>query len=148
MKGLEKISLSKLESMYNMAASHLITDDQSRKADSLDTKGVKQAIDKYFGDTFDLSLNNHAKKLIRSELTDIERSHFIGDMGTLLRRNSTTMIPNGKVLARILHGISTPAYNVQQWGGCGCWGRYKNVDFNELVRIAIKFYISFKNKEK
>lgn len=150
MKDLEKVNLSKLENMYNMSISHLITDAESHNTKSFDEKVklLQQSIENYFSDSAGKNCPNHAKKLIKSEPTDMERSHMLGDMGTLMRRNGTALIPNGKVLARILHGISTPGYNAQQWAGCGYWGRYKSVDFNVLIQMAMKFFISFKKMDK
>jgi ATP-dependent DNA helicase Q4 len=147
MKDLEKIGLSKLQGMYDMAVSHLISDVDSHKVDRQQAKTLQHAIDQYFCETTQKP-STYAHNLIKHELSDLERSHMNGDMSTLLRRNGTSMIPNGKVLARILHGISTPAYNVQQWGSCGCWGRYKTVDYNELNKIAVQFYVSFKSKNQ
>jgi len=42
----------------------------------------------------------------------------------------------GIAVARIFHGLSTPAYPVQQWAKCGFWGQYTAWDFWAIVQVA------------
>lgn len=34
-----------------------------------------------------------------------------------------------RALARILHGLASPAFPADRWSKCGVWGRYAAVDF-------------------
>lgn len=38
-----------------------------------------------------------------------------------------------RALARVLHGVSSPAFPADQWVKCGVWGRYGAVDFAAVV---------------
>jgi len=41
-----------------------------------------------------------------------------------------------RVAARILHGLSSPEYPAKAWSNCGFWGRYSDVAFSTVLRIA------------
>jgi ATP-dependent DNA helicase Q4 len=43
---------------------------------------------------------------------------------------------SGLALARILHGLHSPAFPRDQWGRCGFWGRYADVDFGQVLEVA------------
>ncbi|KAL0477609.1 ATP-dependent DNA helicase RECQL5 [Acrasis kona] len=147
MKQLEKTGTLKLESMFDVLSRCLITDKQSHHSTQKDKNvtTLQNCLDQYFDDS--LQLVDNTSKIIKKEPSDMERSHIVGDMGTLMRKSGTKLIPNGKVLARILYGISTPNYTSQEWYTCGCWGRYKSIDFDFLLQLAIKFHMNFKNRE-
>ena len=42
----------------------------------------------------------------------------------------------GLALARILHGLHSPAFPREQWSRCGFWGRYADVDFDAVLEVA------------
>lgn len=44
----------------------------------------------------------------------------------------------GRAIARILHGVSSPAFPTKQWSKCGFWGRYVDVDFGAVQKTAEK----------
>ena len=44
----------------------------------------------------------------------------------------------GRAIARILHGVSSPAFPTAQWSKCGFWGRYVDVDFCAVQTAAEK----------
>jgi ATP-dependent DNA helicase Q4 len=51
------------------------------------------------------------------------------------------MSPQGRPLtaraiARVMHGVASPAYPADQWSKCGFWGRYADVDFGVVQRTA------------
>lgn len=35
-----------------------------------------------------------------------------------------------------MHGISSAAYPAAEWRKCGYWGRYSDVDFARVLKIA------------
>jgi ATP-dependent DNA helicase Q4 len=41
-----------------------------------------------------------------------------------------------EAVARILHGLSSPAFPPDRWSKCGFWDRYGNTDFSAVVRLA------------
>ena len=42
----------------------------------------------------------------------------------------------GRAIARILHGVASPAFPTKQWTKCGFWQQYTNVDFAQIAAIA------------
>jgi ATP-dependent DNA helicase Q4 len=84
---------------------------------------------------------------INEGLTDRERAQLLQDIYALLRKHGIETLKNGKVIARILHGLSSPAYTSDQWyQGSNCWGRYKDVDFPTVEALATRAIIDFKSK--
>jgi hypothetical protein len=49
-------------------------------------------------------------------------------------------------VARILHGLPSAAFPAAQWKGCGCWGRYADVDLGEVLSIAEEELKAFHSK--
>jgi ATP-dependent DNA helicase Q4 len=39
-------------------------------------------------------------------------------------------------VARIFHGLATPAFPAQQWAKCGFWGHFTGWDFGAIEREA------------
>ncbi|PVZ98732.1 hypothetical protein BB558_005274 [Smittium angustum] len=48
---------------------------------------------------------------------------------------------NGKSIARIFHGISTPKYSAIEWGWTDCWNKFSYIDFESLAETAHKLLI-------
>lgn len=42
-----------------------------------------------------------------------------------------------RAVTRILHGIASPAYPSDQWHKCGFWQRFTNLDFAEIMQLAL-----------
>ena len=42
----------------------------------------------------------------------------------------------GRAVARILHGVSSPAFPASQWSKCGFWQQYTHVDFAQIAVMA------------
>ena len=38
----------------------------------------------------------------------------------------------GRAIARILHGVASPAFPTAQWSKCGFWQQYTNIDFTQV----------------
>ena len=43
---------------------------------------------------------------------------------------------SGRAVARILHGLHSPAFPMDVWSKCTYWGRYADVDFSQVVETA------------
>ena len=41
-----------------------------------------------------------------------------------------------RIVARILHGLSSPEYPAKAWSKCGFWARYTDVAFSTVMRVA------------
>ncbi len=42
----------------------------------------------------------------------------------------------GRAVARIMHGMASPAFPADQWSKCGFWCRYTDMDFGAVQRLA------------
>ena len=42
----------------------------------------------------------------------------------------------GRAVARILHGVASPAFPIKQWSKCGFWQQHTNVDFRQIAIVA------------
>lgn len=69
------------------------------------------------------------------------------DLKAFLRDNGSIM-PNGRAIARVFHGLSSPAFSVTDWISNKFWGRHKEVDFNDLMKLATEELISFKQANR
>lgn len=47
-----------------------------------------------------------------------------------------TVPRRARQVARILHGISSPAFSAKDWHLCHLWGRFVHVDYRAVLRIA------------
>ena len=43
---------------------------------------------------------------------------------------------SAQAVARIMHGVPSVAYPAAEWRKCGYWGRYKDVDFAKVLKVA------------
>lgn len=39
-------------------------------------------------------------------------------------------------MARIMHGVASPAFPTIQWSKCGFWQQYTNIDFAQISVLA------------
>lgn len=42
----------------------------------------------------------------------------------------------GRAIARILHGVASPAFPTAQWSKCGFWQQYTNIDFAQVLVLG------------
>ncbi|ORX63342.1 hypothetical protein BCR32DRAFT_273462 [Anaeromyces robustus] len=56
-------------------------------------------------------------------------------------------IQNGRVVARIFHGLSSPKYPASKWYKNNLWGKYVNINFEDIERIANIVIQNFKDKK-
>ena len=59
-------------------------------------------------------------------------------VGTNSRRSGEFQRMTPRAIARILHGVSSPAFPASTWGRTPHWGRYETVDFRAVMQAARK----------
>ena len=59
-------------------------------------------------------------------------------VGTNGRRSGEFQRMTPRAIARILHGVSSPAFPASTWGRTPHWGRYETVDFRAVMQAARK----------
>ncbi|EFC50427.1 predicted protein [Naegleria gruberi] len=142
MKSLEKINVHKSKAMYKLAREFIISDEESQKSQPKRKTGMDELIDSYFTSEKEEDFLSSENDIAKTELKGNDRITIQADCFVLLRKYES--IPNAKVLAKILTGLSTPNFNVEFWKSCGMWGRYRNVDFYSLLEVATDVFTRHK----
>lgn len=138
---VEVSKVQKLDAMYS-AAMHAIKD--SKQYDncrvSLQQSCLQRITDEYFNSEnyIDASLPN----------TIQERCPFLrADIKVFLQSN-TEMDFTPRAIARIMHGLSSPAYPAAIWSRNHFWGRYWKIDFNIVKEAATSELMAFKSRSR
>ena len=43
---------------------------------------------------------------------------------------------SAQAVARIMHGVASAAYPAAEWRKCGYWGRYSDINFAKVLKLA------------
>lgn len=134
---VEISKVQKLDAMYS-AAMHAIK--ESKQYDScrvsLGQSCLLRITDEYFNSEnyIDASSPNRIQ----------ERCPFLrADIKVFLQSN-TEMNFAPRAIARIMHGLSSPAYPATIWSKNHFWGRYSKIDFNIVKEAAASELMAFK----
>jgi ATP-dependent DNA helicase Q4 len=104
-------------------------------------KDPKHNIFKQIQEYFDVSKPMIAKEKFYAPVDESMKKTIERDIKSVLSGSS---IKNGKQIARILHGVSSPCFDVKVYSGQKCWKRYTNIDFDLLVELGVKILKEFK----
>jgi hypothetical protein len=157
MRGLEANTLWKIDEMFKLAqlsTSLSLLNPQSEPQKQY--RQLQQIIQNYISDYFD---NNNPKEsnyisplitlgLVKT-LANIDSSAQLQikeDVSTLLKEHGIETLSNGKIIARILHGLQSPCFESEQWKQKRFWGRYRFVDFPTLETLCTHVLMVFKTK--
>jgi hypothetical protein len=61
--------------------------------------------------------------------------HLLGDIRALLRQ-SRDVLTSSRLVARVLHGLSSPHISADTWRRNPAWGKHAAVDFDAVQRAA------------
>ncbi|KAL9225578.1 hypothetical protein vseg_001483 [Gypsophila vaccaria] len=135
---IECCKVQKLDVMFNAAA---FAAKQCKRTDGCDgtqhTACLQRKIQNYFNE------ENH------SDLSTMmnETSRFLrADIKVFLQSNSSAKL-TPRAVARIMHGIASPAYPSATWSKTHFWGRYTNVDFKGIMEAARAELMNFVGKD-
>lgn len=64
------------------------------------------------------------------------------DIKVFLKSNSHAKF-TPRAMARIMHGLGSPAFPSATWSKCHFWGRYMHIDFEEIMKAAEEELVSF-----
>ncbi|KAK7246953.1 hypothetical protein RIF29_41826 [Crotalaria pallida] len=124
---VERCKVRKMDAMFNAANFALNLCDKTNGCSGADhTPCLQRKILDYFA-----GLDNHdfCKKIGQS-------SPFLrADIKVFLQSNSQARF-TPRALARIMHGIASPAYPSTIWCKTHFWGRYKHIDFQVIMEAA------------
>lgn len=118
-------------------------------ADTLDEKKndkLKEIIDDYFEKQEILNeFKQREEDQDEKQPSPQEVSQAIADIRQLISLHGHEHRFNGRAVARIFHGISSPCFPAQTWGRARrFWRSNMNLDFNFLVRLAVQEIIKLR----
>ncbi len=129
---LELAKIIKLDQMYSLF--------REFASDTIDSSApipeLHGRIESYFDNT--AALTDHKLKFYDPKLeeqSNIHKNAAIIEVKCFVIEHQE-MITSGRAVARIFHGLSSPAYPYQRWADCRQWGQYKHVYFRDLMMIA------------
>lgn len=94
-------------------------------------KFLHETIDTYFQQQEE---GNSAKETTNTIVVAAQEAFIRSDIKVFLQSN-LERISSARQVARICHGIGSPAFPNYEWDKNHCWGRYKNIDFDVLLQI-------------
>ncbi len=126
--GIEQRQVSRLDILHRA----LVPGDEVDFADQ--EPHIRGVLESYFEaceDSAPLPCNiSSADSLLLSDVRAL--------VGTNGRRSGEFQRMTPRAIARILHGVSSPAFPASTWGRTPHWGRYETVDFRAVMQAARK----------
>jgi hypothetical protein len=69
------------------------------------------------------------------------------DIKQFIIRNKE-VVTNGRIVARIFQGISSPRFKAYDWNRCEYWNKYPFIEFEQLRRLSQKVLGDIRSKER
>jgi ATP-dependent DNA helicase Q4 len=152
---LEKTQVLKLDELYEilltLSFKSLFEMEESHQEIIIDKqKNISEKIQSYFNrtekDEIQASLQKQyfrdpelqAKQLVLQNTIDVYIKQFV--------RENHGDFNNGRAVARVFHGLNSPAYPAYEWYKNEVWGKFAGYDFEELMRKAVKALATIKKK--
>ncbi|XP_021746715.1 ATP-dependent DNA helicase Q-like 5 [Chenopodium quinoa] len=134
---IECCKVRKLDVMFNSATFAVNSCERAHGCDVVQhTTCLQRMILEYFTEE---NLSVYPTKIKQN-------SPFLrADIKVFLQGSGTKFTP--RAVARIMHGIASPAYPSSNWSKTHFWGRYTNVDFNAVMEAAKLELINFVGKD-
>ncbi|KAL6193154.1 hypothetical protein ACLB2K_034238 [Fragaria x ananassa] len=135
---IESCKVRKLDAMYNAAVSAVDACEKMEGcSDGQQTLCLQRKILEYFNGEDDFNVPNNMGK----------SSPFLqADIKVFLKSNSQAKY-TPRAVARIMHGIPSPAYTSAFWSKTHFWGRYTHIDFQAVMEAAKAELINFVRKD-
>ncbi|KAG8640021.1 ATP-dependent DNA helicase Q-like 5 isoform X3 [Manihot esculenta] len=134
---VERLKVQKLDAMFN-AAVFAVNDCKKMQgcSDSQHTHCLQRKILDYFREDGQCDISNPMHK----------SSPFLrADIKVFLQSNSQAKF-TPRAIARIMHGIPSPAYPSTTWSKTHFWGRYTQIDFQVVMEAAKAELMNFVGK--
>lgn len=135
---VECSKVQKIDAIFNAAMFAVAKCDKAQGCfDSQHTPCLQKIITNYFTGVDDIDVPNKIGMC----------SPFLrADVKVFVQSNSHLKF-TPRAIARIMHGIGSPAYCSSVWSKTHFWGRYMNIDFNVVMEAARAELMKFTGKE-
>ncbi|XP_047310899.1 ATP-dependent DNA helicase Q-like 5 [Impatiens glandulifera] len=135
---VEYSKVQKIDAMYNAAIFAVTKCDKTQGCiDSQHTPCLQKIITEYFTGIDDIDVTNKM---------GISSPFLRADMKVFVQSNSHAKF-TPRAIARIMHGIGSPAFPSTIWSKTHFWGRYMHIDFNVVMEAAKAELMKFVGKE-
>ncbi|KAJ9169372.1 hypothetical protein P3X46_017575 [Hevea brasiliensis] len=134
---VERLKVQKLDAMFNAAVSAVNECEKMQGCnDSQHTPCLQRKILDYFREDGQYDISNQMR----------QSSPFLrADIKVFLQSNSQAKF-TPRAVARIMHGIPSPAYPSTTWSKTHFWGRYTQIDFQVVMEAAKTELMNFVGK--
>ncbi|KNA16151.1 hypothetical protein SOVF_091870 [Spinacia oleracea] len=134
---IECCKVRKLDVMFNAATFAVKSCERTNGCDVVQhTACLQKMTSEYFSEE---NISDFPTKIKQN-------SPFLrADIKVFLQGSGAKFTP--RAVARIMHGIASPAYPSANWSKTHFWGRYTNVDFNVVMEAAKLELINFVGKD-
>ncbi|XP_031121821.1 ATP-dependent DNA helicase Q-like 5 [Ipomoea triloba] len=135
---VERCKVRKMDAMFNAAVAAVKGCDKVHGCNDYDhTPCLQRKILEYFESNDDIDVPNKMAQC----------SPFLrADIKVFLQSNSHAKF-TPRAVARILHGLSSPAFTTAFWSKCHFWGRYMQTDFDVVMEAAKAELMGFVGKD-
>lgn len=142
LSGIEQEGLGRLESLRDMV-------ERAEEAGSAEEAEavIKSGIRDYFEGEGPQSAQRRGADAPNPKFISRDARVFIQGNRHLLRRQKGSPMLTGRAIARIMQGISSPAYPATTWGRNTLWGRYMDTDFEVLLKAANRELVWYVNNK-
>ncbi|KAL3136692.1 hypothetical protein ABBQ38_15544 [Trebouxia sp. C0009 RCD-2024] len=99
-----------------------------------DEQWLRKQIREYFESENELTLDGLPALPLKTSASTLKM-----DIRALLawaERQKPGCALTGRAIARILHGVASPAFPTAHWSKCGFWQQYTNIDFTRVAVMA------------
>ncbi|XP_057529039.1 ATP-dependent DNA helicase Q-like 5 isoform X2 [Amaranthus tricolor] len=139
---IECCKIRKLDMMFNAATLAVKSCESMNECDVSQkyqhTASLQKIISEYFSE----------ETLIDPPTKIKQNSPFLrADIKVFLQNNSAAKL-TPRAVARVMHGIASPAYPSAAWSKTHFWGRYTDVDFKAIMEAAKLELMNFVGKDK
>eukprot|EP01117_Protostelium_nocturnum_P014679 TRINITY_DN5611_c0_g1_i1.p1 TRINITY_DN5611_c0_g1~~TRINITY_DN5611_c0_g1_i1.p1 ORF type:complete len:1130 (+),score=483.94 TRINITY_DN5611_c0_g1_i1:77-3466(+) len=138
MKEIERTKVNKVDSVYDALKPVALSTVEESLSNSSNKKKLQQKIDKYFAEEVDSAY--------QIKLNEKKSRYILADIKAFLRDYYGSSIQNGRQIARIFHGLYSPAFPINVWGKNKAWNSHNEIDFDVLVGMARDEIVQLKEK--
>ncbi|XP_060604089.1 ATP-dependent DNA helicase Q4-like [Ruditapes philippinarum] len=143
----EKTEIRNLSNLYQAlkSVSHRNNYMCSDEADLSKNDKLKVILNKYFDQQLVNKEEEDLDDIQEEPIPEFSRGQLISDIRGFYNLYGQEHALNGRAIARIFHGISSPCFPATTWGRVRrFWRSHLDVDFNVLMKMATKELISFR----
>lgn len=118
----------------------------SEEADMSKNDKLKEILNQYFDQQGNVGdVGEDVTEHIEEPISEFAQGQLVSDIRAFYNLYGQEHSLNGRAVARIFHGISSPCFPATTWGRVRrFWRSHLDIDFNVLMKTATRELVSFK----